>query len=94
MTRPEKQMVRVRQDDLSAQLLRQVARRHTLHRRLRTDRHEDRRFDHTVSGVKKAGARTGLGTDSLNFEADVTQLTIVSGTVRFSLLADRNLTFL
>jgi hypothetical protein len=30
----------------------------------------------------------------LNFEADVTQLTIVSGTVRFSLLADRNLTFL
>ena len=59
-------MIGIAEDDLGVDFFNQLFRGESLDRPLRPDRHEDRRFYRTVSGVEDARARTRrrtLGSD-------------------------------
>jgi hypothetical protein len=51
-SRPQKKMIGIGKDDLCAALL-QFVRRNPLHRRLRPNRHENRRLNHAMRGMKR-----------------------------------------
>src|SRR5262245_708331 len=70
MPRSQKQVIRVAEQNLDIQLP-QLSWRHCLHRRLSTDRHEDRRLDHAMRGMQSTAARTGLWVFVENFEFHV-----------------------
>ena len=50
MTRTKEEVIGIAEKNLDLELA-QLFRRHRLHRRLRADRHEDRRLNYSVSGV-------------------------------------------
>jgi hypothetical protein len=60
----EKQVVRVGEHDLGAGRA-EIVRPQRLHRRVRADRHEDRRLDHAVGGRQSAGAGRAVGREQL-----------------------------
>jgi hypothetical protein len=60
----EKQVVRVGEHDLGAGRA-EIVRPERLHRRVRADRHEDRRLDHAVGGRQSAGAGRAVGREQL-----------------------------
>ena len=64
VARPEKEMIGVGEDDLGAGLA-EIVRPQRLHRRVRADRHEDRRVDDAVGGREPAGARGTVGSEKL-----------------------------
>ncbi len=70
VTRAEKQMIGIAQDDLGIQFISQHARRQALDGALRADRHEDRGFNGTVCGVEEPGACAGGRTSGLDFKAE------------------------
>ena len=73
MSGPQKQVISVGQQDLHAKLF-QIALRKAFHRGLRTDGHENGRFDCPVWRVEQAGARAGSGALGEDFEGDLGQV--------------------
>ena len=67
-------MVRVGPEDGNAEVLREIALREPLDRRLCADRHENGSFDRPVRRMKQAGAGAGVRAFSDNFEGDWGQL--------------------
>ena len=58
-SRSDEQVIRISENDLCVKLF-EFARTHCLHRALRSDRHERRRFDRTVRGQESPVTRFGL----------------------------------
>jgi hypothetical protein len=63
MARTKKQMIGVAEDDFGVEIVLQVALEYAFDRRLRADRHEDRRLDVPVRRVQNPGSRTRFGAD-------------------------------
>jgi len=78
MSRAEKEVIGVGEQDLDAQILREVALGEAFHGGLGADRHEHRGIDDAVRGVETARARTGDGAFGLEFEVKGRQRTIVA----------------
>ena len=70
-TGPQIQVIGVGQQNLYAQILRQVAGRESLHRRLRAHRHKDRRLNGSVRGVENTSPGAGVRTFGHHFEAKI-----------------------
>ena len=64
---PQQQVVGVREQNLRAGFL-ERPRQLRLHRRLRADRHEERRLHFVVQGAKGRGAGARIGRDALRDE--------------------------
>ena len=69
-------MISVRQDDARVEIVYQVALRDAFDGGLRADRHEDRRLDGAVGGVHQARARASIGTDGLQLEAHLSNVSV------------------
>jgi hypothetical protein len=67
---PQKQVIGVGQQDADAEILVEIARTEAFDCRLRTDRHENGRFDSPMGGMEQPGARTGRRTLGNNFKLD------------------------
>ena len=67
---PQKQMIRVGEDDLGVDIAEEIARENPLNGRLCADRHEDRGLDVAVRRVQNAGPRARLAADSLKLESE------------------------
>ncbi len=66
--RPKEEVIRVRQNDRRIDFIQQLLRRNALHRRLRPDRHKDRRRNDAVIGVDQPRSCPRNGTLRLNFK--------------------------
>src|SRR5690242_19084675 len=69
MAGAKEQVIRVGQDDLSAEIVFEVALGNAFDRSLCANRHEDGGLDDSVRGVKQAGARARIRALGLEFEA-------------------------
>ena len=69
VTRTEKEVIGIAENNFGVQISDQVPRQDALHRRLRADRHEDWSFDIAMRGVENACARAGFGAGCLKLEA-------------------------
>lgn len=63
-------MVGVGKDDFGIEVVDQIAWGKALDGALRADRHENRGFDSTVSGMQQAGAGVRVRTSGLDFKAE------------------------
>ena len=74
VSRPDKEVVRVGEDDGRAKVVGKVALGEPFDGRLRAHRHEDRRFNIPVRRVQDAGAGAGVRTLGYSFERDASQI--------------------
>jgi len=63
-------MIGVAENDLGVEVVDQIPRQQAFDGGLRTDRHEDGRFDVAMRGVQNASPRPGMRTGGLNFKTE------------------------
>jgi hypothetical protein len=66
---PEKQVIRISEDDLGAELVVQLTRRKRFHRSLGTHRHENGGLHRAMSGMEQACPGASFGAGPLYLEA-------------------------